>query len=104
MNPQAPGIFRDVTKSVTIQDGKNELNLDVHDRLFVSLTNSGLDVSILFPHFVLDVRTKTCSLYKQPTAFPNPLEVNPDRPAADYNFFGFGMHKCMGDQFTEKVC
>ncbi|KAG9109209.1 hypothetical protein FRC07_008359, partial [Ceratobasidium sp. 392] len=29
--------------------------------------------------------------------------VNPDRPRGDYNLFGFGMHKCMGDQFTEKT-
>ncbi|KAG9083295.1 hypothetical protein FRC07_013955, partial [Ceratobasidium sp. 392] len=43
LRPQAPGIFRDVTKKVTLQDGDTTLELDEHDRLFVSLANSGLD-------------------------------------------------------------
>ncbi|KAG9091000.1 hypothetical protein FRC06_000785 [Ceratobasidium sp. 370] len=81
LRPQAPGIFRDVTKQVTLQDGENTLRLDEHDRLFVSLANSGLD----------------------PKAFPDPQKVDPDRPGDSYNLFGFGMHRCMGAQFTEQT-
>ncbi|KAF8600486.1 heme peroxidase [Ceratobasidium sp. AG-I] len=81
LNPQAPGIFRDVMKSVTLQDGETTLNLNAHDRLFVSLANSNLD----------------------PDIFEHPHQVNPERPRESYNLFGHGMHKCMGDQFTEKT-
>ncbi|KAG9073983.1 hypothetical protein FS749_014512, partial [Ceratobasidium sp. UAMH 11750] len=81
LRPQAPGIFRDVTKQVRLQDGEHTLRLDEHDRLFVSLANSGLD----------------------PKAFPDPRRVDPDRPAESYNTFGFGMHKCMGAQFTDQT-
>ncbi|QRV88586.1 heme peroxidase [Ceratobasidium sp. AG-Ba] len=81
LHPQAPGVFRDVNKHVVLQDGKNTLHLDEDDRLFVSLANSNLD----------------------PKAFPDPLKINPKRPRLDYNLFGYGMHKCMGDEFTEKT-
>ncbi|KAG8750070.1 hypothetical protein FRC12_013089 [Ceratobasidium sp. 428] len=81
LRPQAPGIFRDVNKRVTLQDGDRILQLDEHDRLFVSLANSGLDSK----------------------AFPDPQKVDPERPRGDYNLFGFGMHKCMGAQFTEQT-
>ncbi|CAE7179209.1 unnamed protein product [Rhizoctonia solani] len=81
LSPQAPGIFRDVTTEVTLQDGKESLHLTPHNRLFVSLANSNLD----------------------PEAFPDPHSVNPDRPREHYNLFGYGMHKCMGDQFTERT-
>ncbi|KAG8731386.1 hypothetical protein FRC11_004322 [Ceratobasidium sp. 423] len=81
LSPQAPGIFRDVTTEVTLQDGEKALHLTPHNRLFVSLANSNLD----------------------PKAFEDPHTVNPDRPREAYNLFGFGMHKCMGDQFTERT-
>ncbi|CAE6468800.1 unnamed protein product [Rhizoctonia solani] len=81
LSPQAPGIFRDVTTEVTLQDGEETLQLTPHNRLFVSLANSNLD----------------------PEAFENPHSVNPDRPREAYNLFGYGMHKCMGDQFTERT-
>ncbi|KAJ1306560.1 hypothetical protein OPQ81_007561 [Rhizoctonia solani] len=81
LSPQAPGIFRDVTTEVTLQDGERTLHLTPHNRLFVSLANSNLD----------------------PAAFENPLSVNPDRPREAYNLFGYGMHKCMGDHFTERT-
>ncbi|KAH7335533.1 heme peroxidase [Rhizoctonia solani] len=81
LSPQAPGIFRDVTTEVTLQDGKNTLHLTPHNRLFVSLANSNLD----------------------PDAFKDPYKVDPDRPREAYNLFGYGMHKCMGDQFTERT-
>ncbi|CAE6443003.1 unnamed protein product [Rhizoctonia solani] len=81
LSPQAPGIFRDVTTEVTLQDGDNTLHLTPHNRLFVSLANSNLD----------------------PDAFEDPYKVDPDRPREKYNLFGFGMHKCMGDQFTERT-
>ncbi|CEL56219.1 prostaglandin-endoperoxide synthase 2 [Rhizoctonia solani AG-1 IB] len=81
LSPQAPGIFRDVTTEVTLQDGEETLRLTPHNRLFVSLANSNLD----------------------PEAFENPHTVNPDRPREAYNLFGYGMHKCMGDQFTERT-
>ncbi|CAE6536627.1 unnamed protein product [Rhizoctonia solani] len=81
LSPQAPGIFRDVTTEVTLQDGEKTLHLTPHNRLFVSLANSNLD----------------------PEAFKDPHTVDPDRPREAYNLFGFGMHKCMGDQFTERT-
>ncbi|KAF8677681.1 heme peroxidase [Rhizoctonia solani] len=81
LSPQAPGIFRDVSTEVTLQDGDKTLHLTPHNRLFVSLANSNLD----------------------PDAFENPHSVNPDRPRDAYNLFGHGMHKCMGDQFTERT-
>ncbi|KAG8780137.1 hypothetical protein FRC12_023407 [Ceratobasidium sp. 428] len=81
LRPQVPGIFRDVNQRVTLQDGDKILELNQHNRLFVSLANSGLDSE----------------------AFPDPQKVDPERPRGDYNLFGFGTHKCMGDQFTEQV-
>lgn len=71
-------VFRDVQKSVVIQDSPNTLKLEKGDRLFLNFYKAGRD----------------------PKAFPDPNEVKLDRPIESYIQFGWGPHQCLGIKMT----
>ncbi|KAG8925416.1 hypothetical protein FRC02_009696 [Tulasnella sp. 418] len=83
LDPQAPGIFRDVTADTEIieKDGLPGKKVVSGQRLFVSLAHANMD----------------------PIAFPDPKKIDPTRPRDKYMTFGSGMHTCLGNHFTEAM-
>lgn len=72
------GLYRKVNcsegETVTIQDGPRTLHLGKGDRVFVSFISASRD----------------------PSVFPDPLQVKLDRPMESYIQYGTGPHKCLG--------
>ncbi|EJU03113.1 linoelate diol synthase [Dacryopinax primogenitus] len=83
LDPQAPGIFRNVASDASIK-GEKDMRVHSGDRLWVSMKNAQMD----------------------PNVFKDPETVDPNRDPSLYLMFGGGshaMHNCLGDQFTIKV-
>jgi len=69
------GLYRRVdADSVVLEDGDRELHLTKDDMLFVSFISASRD----------------------PTIFPDPLQVKLDRPEESYMQYGDGSHECLG--------
>ncbi|KAJ7208882.1 heme peroxidase [Mycena pura] len=76
LNPQCPGLWRDVMVDASIPQGGGLPDVEVKagDRIWASLRNADLN----------------------PADFPNPTSVDPSRPASAYNLNGTGFHLCPG--------
>jgi hypothetical protein len=68
------GVIRKAAKDTTITDAGRTLNLKAGDDIFVNLRAASHD----------------------PTAFPNPDEVDLNRPMDSYIHLGYGPHQCLG--------
>ncbi|KAJ6476780.1 heme peroxidase [Mycena vitilis] len=86
LNPQFPGIWRDVFADATIPQGKDvhgeelpPMNVKAGDRIWASFRNAHIN----------------------PNDFPNPTTVDPTRPLASYNPHGAGFHNCIGVTFAQ---
>jgi len=89
LDPQAPGVFRDVAADGVIREGdvghgEKEIRVKAGDKLFVSLANANED----------------------PNYFKDPEKIDPERKESAYMLFGGGdnvMHNCLGNQFVIKT-
>ncbi|KAF2273329.1 heme peroxidase [Westerdykella ornata] len=72
------GVFRDVARETTIQDGERQFTVHPGDRVFVNLRQASRD----------------------PEAFPDPDEVDLKRPLDSYIHLGYGPHQCLGFPMT----
>ncbi|KAL0959663.1 hypothetical protein HGRIS_011365 [Hohenbuehelia grisea] len=83
LNPQFPGLWRDVAVDSEIPqgDGLPSIKVKAGDRLWASFRNAHLN----------------------PKEFPNPTEVNPRRPKALYNLNGTGFHNCPGTTYAQQT-
>lgn len=72
------GVFREVARATTIQDGERRVDVKPGDRVFVNLRQASHD----------------------PEAFPDPDEVDLKRPLDSYIHLGHGPHQCLGLPMT----
>ena len=72
------GVFRWVTKEITIVDGEHTHNFKPGDKVMVNYRSASQD----------------------PEAFPDPLTVKLDRPIDSYIHLGQGPHQCLGWRMT----
>lgn len=72
------GVYRWVTKDVTIKDGDRTLDLKAGDKIMVVLKAASRD----------------------PTVFPNPDQVDLARDIDSYIHLGHGLHQCLGLPMT----
>jgi linoleate 8R-lipoxygenase / 9,12-octadecadienoate 8-hydroperoxide 8R-isomerase len=68
------GLYRDVTKAATFDDGGNKVSVEPGHRIMVDLVTASMD----------------------PKAFPNPDQVVLDRDLDSYIHYGWGSHQCLG--------
>ncbi|MCJ1251085.1 hypothetical protein MMC30_008316 [Trapelia coarctata] len=69
------GSYRESTVTTTIDDGGRPVEVKPGDKIFCSFVGANRD----------------------PKVFPNPNEVNPDRPLGSYIHYGVGPHRCLGE-------
>lgn len=72
------GVFRYVTKPITIKDGPKTYNFKPGDKVMVNLRAAS----------------------KDPSVFPDPMKVKLDRPIDSYIHLGHGPHMCLGWRMT----
>lgn len=68
------GVVRQATKDTTLADSGRKIDLKAGDKVFVNLRAASHD----------------------PAIFPNPDEVDLDRPMDSYIHLGYGPHQCLG--------
>ena len=73
------GLYRDVVSDVTITDGDSPLHLKAGERIMCNLVTASHDA-------------------KQ---FPDPETVDLTRDVASYIHYGWGPHKCLGDEISK---
>ncbi|KAI3616961.1 heme peroxidase [Moniliophthora roreri] len=83
LNPQVTGLYRDALVDAVISQGSGlpDIQLKKGDRIFGSLKNAHLN----------------------PDDFPDPLTINPTRPASAYQYNGSGFHQCPGVNYAEQT-
>ncbi|KAI5480215.1 fatty acid oxygenase PpoA [Pseudohyphozyma bogoriensis] len=74
LDPQVPGIPRLAGEDATIKDGNNQVKVRQGDMIFCSMWHGNRD----------------------PAVYPEPDEVNPNRPKSSYKLWGSGIHTCLG--------
>lgn len=78
--PSAFGLFRNAASDATILDGKNgPINVQEGQRIYTNFVQAGRD----------------------PAAFPNPLDIDLERPLETYIHHGFGPHSCLGRKIVQ---
>lgn len=94
LDPQVAGIPRVVKEATKIKDGSNSIHLAKGDMVFASVKR-GSRVRSLPVRLESNRIVSNAVLRRQdPLVFPNPDEVNPERPVSSYTVFGAGMHNC----------
>ncbi|KAJ8508992.1 hypothetical protein ONZ45_g8792 [Pleurotus djamor] len=83
LNPQFPGLWREAAFDASIPQGEGLPSIPVRagDRIFASFRNAHLD----------------------PDTFPNPTQIDPQRPVSSYRLNGTGFHTCPGTKYAQVV-
>ncbi|EKM61753.1 uncharacterized protein PHACADRAFT_190940, partial [Phanerochaete carnosa HHB-10118-sp] len=77
-----PAVLRVAKKPGTIPLGEGKtVSVQAGDPVFISVKNA----------------------HRNPKDFPDPLKVNPRRPADKFHLQGSGFHECLGIELTEKT-
>jgi len=78
LSTQSFGLFRHVAENCTVEEGGKQFNLKAGDEVFANLVGANVD----------------------PAVFPDPFEVKLDRPETSYVAYGWGPHRCIGQEIN----
>ncbi|KAI5479247.1 hypothetical protein MNV49_003941 [Pseudohyphozyma bogoriensis] len=75
------GYSRVADKAVRVRDGRNVVELDAGQRFIIGTSAAHMD----------------------PSAFPDPTKILPNRPKSSYIQLGTGIHECFGEQLSDNA-